>query len=45
MEKKVKIQKELEDYECLRALREAKAKEGLAKTTSFDQVKKEWDLE
>lgn len=37
----VKIQEELDDYECLKALREAKSKEAKAKTTSFDQVKKE----
>jgi len=41
----VKIQEELDDYECLKALREAKAKEAYADTTSFDQVKKELDLE
>lgn len=41
----VKIQEELEDYESLKALREAKAKEADADTTSFDQVKKELDLE
>jgi len=41
----VKIQEELDDYECLKALREAKSKEADAKTTSFDQAKKELDLE
>ena len=45
MEYETKIQEGLEDYECLKALREAKAKEGDADTTSFDQVKKELDLE
>ena len=32
--------KKLDDYECLKALREAKAKEAKAKTTSLKQVKK-----
>jgi len=41
----VKIQEELDDYESLKALREAKSKEADADTTSFDQVKKELDLE
>ena len=41
----VKIQEELDDYESLKALREAKAKEADADTTSFDQVKKELGLE
>jgi len=40
----VKIQEELEDYECLKALREAKSKEPDADTTSFDEVKKELGL-
>jgi hypothetical protein len=39
-----RIQEELDDYECLKALREAKAKEADADTTSFDDVKKELDL-
>jgi len=37
----VKIQEELDDYESLKALREAKSKEANAKTTQFDDVKKE----
>jgi PHD/YefM family antitoxin component YafN of YafNO toxin-antitoxin module len=37
----LKIQEELHDYESLKALREAKSKEANAKTTSFDDVKKE----
>jgi len=37
----VKIQEELDDYECLKALREAKSKEGKAKTYSINEVKKE----
>ena len=37
----VKIQEELDDYESLKALREAKSKEANAKTTPFDDVKKE----
>jgi len=41
----VKIQEELDDYECLKALREAKSKEVKAKTTSFDKVKKELGIE
>ena len=41
----VKIQEELEDYESLKALREAKSKEADANTTSFDDVKKELDIE
>ena len=45
MEYKVKIQEELDDYEFLKALREAKSKEADADTTSFDQVKKELNLE
>lgn len=35
-----KIQEELDDYESLKALREAKSKESDANTASFDQVKK-----
>lgn len=41
----VKIQEELEDYESLKALREAKSREADADTTSFDDVKKELNLE
>jgi len=41
----VKIKEELDDYESLKALREAKSKEADADTTSFDQVKKELNLE
>ena len=41
---KKKIKKELADYECLKALREAKSKEAKAKTTSFYDVKKELNL-
>lgn len=41
----LKIQEELEDYEALKSLREAKVKEGDAKTTSFDDVKKMFDIE
>ena len=40
----VKIQEELDDYECLKALREAKSKEAKAKTTSLNQVKKELNI-
>jgi len=45
MEDKIKIQEELDDYESLKALREAKSKEAGADTTSLDQVKKELNLE
>ena len=45
MEDKIKIQEELDDYESLKALREAKSKEADANTTSFDDAKKELDLE
>ena len=41
----VQIQEELEDYECLKALREAKSKEADANTTSLDEVKEELGLE
>ena len=41
----VKIQEELDDYESLKALREAKSKEADADTTSFDDVKKELNIE
>ena len=41
----VKIQEELDDYESLKALREAKSKEADADTTSFDDVKQELNLE
>jgi hypothetical protein len=40
----VKIQEELDDYECLKALRQAKAKEAKAKTTSLNQVKKQLNI-
>ena len=41
----VKIQEELDDYESLKALREAKAKEGNAETTSLDDARKEFNIE
>jgi len=41
----VKIQEELDDYESLKALREAKSKESGAKTASFDHVKKKLGIE
>ena len=37
----VKIQEELDDYDCLKALRKAKSKEAKAKTTSMNMVKKQ----
>ena len=40
----IKIQEELDDYESLKALREAKLKEGNADTISFEEVKKEIGL-
>ena len=39
-----KIKEELDDYECLKALRLAKAKEAKAKTTSLNQVKKQLNI-
>ena len=41
----VKIQEELDDYESLKALREAKSKEADADTTSFADAKRELDVE
>ncbi|MDO8749406.1 MAG: type II toxin-antitoxin system Phd/YefM family antitoxin [Candidatus Omnitrophota bacterium] len=41
----VQIQEELEDYEALKALRDAKSKEADIPTTSFNDVKKEIDIE
>ena len=41
----LKIQQELDDYECLKALREAKAKEADAETVSFEKAKKILDVE
>ena len=40
----IKIQEELDDYECLKALRRAKAKEDKAKTTSLSRVKKQLNI-
>ena len=40
----VKLQGELENYENLKALREAKEKEGNADSISLDNAKKELDL-
>ena len=40
----LKIQQELDDYECLKALREAKAKEADAETVSFEKAKKILDV-
>jgi len=39
-----KIKEELDDFECLKALRRAKAKEANAKTTSLNQVKKQLNI-
>ena len=39
-----KIKEELDDYECLKALRQAKAKEAKAITTSLKQVKKQLNI-
>ena len=41
----LKIQQELDDYECLKDLREAKAKEADAETVSFEKAKKILDIE
>ncbi len=41
----LKIQQELDDYECLKALREAKAKEADAETVPFEKAKKILDIE
>ncbi len=41
----VKIQEELDDYESLKALREAKSKESDSKTVSLAQVKKKLGIE
>jgi len=40
----LRIQQELDDYECLKALREAKAKEADAETVSFEKAKKILDV-
>ncbi|MBC8527707.1 MAG: type II toxin-antitoxin system Phd/YefM family antitoxin [Candidatus Cloacimonetes bacterium] len=39
------VHKELEDYESLKSLREAKAKEHDSKTVSFENAKKILDIE
>ena len=44
-EELVMVQKDLDDYESLKALREAKAKEADAKTVSFEKAKKILDIE
>ena len=41
----IEIQEELDDYESLKTLREAKAKEGNAEITSFDNAKKKFNIE
>ena len=41
----LKIQEELEDYESLKALREAKMKEGNAETVSFENAKRILSIE
>ena len=41
----IQIQDELEDYEALKELRNAKSKESNAPTTSFNDVKKELSFE
>ena len=45
MEYNIKIQEELDDYESLKALREAKSLESDAETVSLEQLKKELDIE
>ena len=44
-EELVKIQEDLDDYESLKALREAKIKETDAKTVSFEKAKKILNIE
>ena len=44
-EELVKIQENLDDYESLKALREAKTKEANAKTVSFEKAKKILDID
>lgn len=39
------IQQELDDYECLKALREAKAKEADVETVPFEKAKKILNIE
>jgi len=41
----LRIQQELDDYECLKALREAKAKEADVGTVPFEKAKKILDIE
>ena len=41
----VKIQEELEDFEALKALRDVKEKESNADSISFNDAKKELDIE
>lgn len=41
----VKIQEELENFEALKALRDAKEQESNSNTMSFDNAKKELDIE
>ena len=41
---KKNTKKKLDDYECLKALREAKFKEAKAKTTPLNQVKKDLNI-
>ena len=40
----LEVKEELEDYDHLKALREAKAKEGNAETVSFENAKKVLNL-
>lgn len=44
-EELMKIQEDLDDYESLKALREAKTKETNAKTVSLKEAKKILDIE
>ena len=41
----IQLQEELENYEALKALRDAKSKEANASTISFEDAKKELDIE
>lgn len=41
----IQIQEEIEDYEALKALRDAKAEEAGSPAISFDKARKELDIE
>jgi len=41
----IKIQEQIDDYDCLKALREARTKESDAKTVSLEEAKRTLDIE